>query len=274
MSAVDERPPLGAAVQAGKAVSDLAEGLRMHRVWMMLARMDIRQRYRRSILGPFWITITMIIWIMAIGPLYSKLLGLGSRDFIPYVAMGIITWGLVSGLILDGAAAFVGAEQLVRAVRLPYTVHVLRAIQRNLIIFLHNLLAFLPFMLYLRIMPRWEWLAAIPGVALILLAAIPTAFLLGTLSARYRDLQQMIASIVQLAFFMTPIFWRRELLGAHTWVADFNPFQQLLEVVRAPIVEGIPSMATYGRVGLLLLVLYAITIPFFARYRRRLAFWV
>jgi ABC-type polysaccharide/polyol phosphate export permease len=54
---------------------------------MMLARMDIRQRYRRSILGPFWITITMIIFILAIGPLYSRLLGMGSDEFIPYLAM-------------------------------------------------------------------------------------------------------------------------------------------------------------------------------------------
>ena len=71
---------------------------------------------------------------------------------------------------------------------------------------------------------------AIPGVALIMLAALPTAFLLVTLSARYRDLQQMIASIVQLAFFMTPIFWHRNLLGEHTYLADFNPFAQNLVV--------------------------------------------
>ncbi len=256
------------------AVDDLVEGLRSHRVWMMLARMDIRQRYRRSVLGPFWITITMIIFILAIGPLYSHLLGIGSRDFIPYLAMGIITWGLISGVIIDGAGAFVTAENLVRTVKLPYTVHILRILQRNLLIFLHNLLAFVPFMFYLRIVPQWSWLAAIPGVALLMLAALPTAFLLGTLSARYRDMQQIIASIVQLAFFMTPIFWKAEQLKDRAWFADYNPLQMLLEVVRRPIVEGIPPAATYLRFGVVLLILYALAAPFFARYRRRLAFWV
>src|SRR5207342_1364874 len=91
------------------ALRDIAEGLRAHRVWMLLARMDIRQRYRRSIIGPFWITIAMVIWILALGPLYSRLLGVGADELIPYVAMGIIGWGLISGLILDGAAAFVSA---------------------------------------------------------------------------------------------------------------------------------------------------------------------
>ena len=256
------------------AVKDVVDGLKLHRVWMMLARMDIKQRYRRSVLGPFWITITMIIWILAIGPLYSHLLGIGSAEFIPYLAMGIITWGLISGVILDGAAAFVDAENLVRSVKLPYTVHILRLLYRNLVIFAHNLLAFVPFMIFLGIRPQWTWLAAIPGVGLIILAGLPTAFLLGTLSARYRDLQQMIASIVQLAFFMTPIFWKAELLKERSYLADYNPFQLLLEGVRRPIVEGIPAPGTYLRIGVLLVLLYLLAAPFFARYRRRLAFWV
>jgi len=267
-------PAWKATSQARLAWNDLKDGLKAHRVWVRLARMDIKQRYRRSILGPFWITLTMIIWIVALGPLYSHLLGVGSRGFIPYLAMGIITWGLISGVILDGAAAFVTAENLVRSVKLPYTVHILRVLHRNLVIFAHNLVAFVPFMIYLGIRPEWTWLAAIPGVALILLAALPTAFLLGTLSARYRDLQQMIASVVQLAFFITPIFWQREQLKGRTYIADYNPFQILLEVVRRPIVEGIPPMATYGKCFILIALLYLVTAPFFARYRRRLAFWV
>lgn len=267
-------PSLKMLPQWRMAVDDLIDGLKCHRVWAMLARMDIKQRYRRSVLGPFWITITMIIWILAIGPLYSQLLGIGSNEFIPYLAMGIITWGLISGVLLDGAGAFVGAENLVRSVKLPYTVHVLRVLQRNLIIFAHNLLAFVPFMLYLGIKPQWTWLAALPGVALILLAGLPMAFLLGTLSARFRDLQQIIASIVQLAFFMTPIFWRADLLKDRVYLADYNPFQMLLEAVRRPIVEGIPPIETYLRIGLLIVVLYVVAAPFFVRYRRRLAFWV
>ena len=267
-------PAWKATSQARLAWNDLKDGLKAHRIWVRLAQMDIRQRYRRSIIGPFWITLTMIIWIAAIGPLYSHLLGIGTKEFIPYLAVGIITWGLISGVILDGAAAFVTAENLVRSVKLPYTVHILRALQRNLIIYAHNLLAFIPFMIYVGVRPEWRWLLAIPGVALILLAALPTAFLLGTLSARYRDLQQMIASVINLAFFLTPIFWQRELLKDRVWIADFNPFQILLEVVRRPVVEGIPSMVAYGKCLILILVLYAVTAPFFARYRSRLAFWV
>ena len=272
MSAAMAAP--GQASQWRLALDDVREGLRARAVWSELARMDIRQRYRRSILGPFWITIAMIIWILAIGPLYSLLLGVGSAQFIPYLAMGIITWGLVSSLLLDGAAAFVGAEGLVRSVRLPFTVHILRVLQRNLLIFAHNLLAFVPFMLVLRIWPQWQWLLALPGVLLILLAGFPLAFLLGMLSARFRDLQQMIASVVQLSFFITPVFWDAKLLGEHRYVADFNPFHLMLETVRGPIVGAVPEAWVYGRLLAMIAVLYVVAFPFFARYRRRLAFWV
>jgi ABC-type polysaccharide/polyol phosphate export permease len=269
----DESFP-AAASNWHRAGRDLIDGVRAYRVWTTLAQMDIKQRYRRSVLGPFWITITMVIFIAAIGPLYGRLMGIDSDEFIPYLAMGIITWGFVSGLILEGATAFVGAENLVRSVKLPYTVHVLRMLHRNLIMLAHNLLAFVPFMLYLGIRPHWSWLVAIPGVALILLAALPAAFLLGTLCARYRDMQQIIASLVQLSFFLTPIFWKPTLLKGHAYVADFNPFYLLLQSVRGPIVDGIPSVGVYLKIAVIIVFMYAVAAPIFVSYRRRLAFWV
>ncbi len=262
------------ASQLRRAFNDLVDGFRAHRVWRRLARMDIRQKYRRSVLGPFWITITMVIWVGAMGPLYSHLLGTSSDEFIPYLAMGIISWGLVSNLIIEGAGTFVGVENLVRSVKLPYTVHVLRMIYRNLLIFAHNLLAFVPFMIYLHIWPQWQWLLALPGVALVLIAAVPSAFLLGTLSARFRDMQQIIASIVQLAFFVTPIFWRPEMLKDRVYLAEYNPFHILLEVIRRPVVSGLPPASTYTKAVVLILILYLAAAPFFAHFRRRLAFWV
>ncbi len=267
-------PTLKPVSQARLAARDLLDGLKAHRIWMTLAKMDIKRRYRRSVLGPFWITIAMVVFIMAIGPLYGHLLGVGSDEFIPYLAVGIITWGLISSVITDGASAFVEVENLVHSIKLPYSVHVLRLLQRNLIIFLHNLLAFVPFMLYFGITPKWTWLAAIPGVALILIAALPAALLLGILSARFRDLQPMVGSTVQMLFFVTPVFWKAELLQERAYLANYNPFQLLLEGVRRPIVEGIPPTETYLRIGLLILVLYLVALPFFGRYRRRLAFWV
>ena len=87
-------------------------------------------------------------------------------------------------------------------------------------------------------------------------------------------MQQIIASLVQLSFFLTPIFWKPSLLKGRAYVADYNPFYLLLQSVRGPIVDGVPSAAVYLKILVIIVVLYAAATPFFVRYRRRLAFWV
>jgi len=256
------------------ALKDVAEGFVGYRVWMTLAMLDIRQRYRRSVLGPFWITITMVVLIVGVGPLYGALFGISLDEFIPHVALGIISWGLISTLIVEGCSTFVASENMLRAVKLPYTTHIMRVLQRNLVVFAHNMLGFIPFMVYLGIEPHWRWLAAIPGVALILLAALPAVFVLSVLCTRFRDLQQIVASVVQLAFFVTPIFWKPELLKSRIYFAEWNPFHWLIELVRAPIVGAIPPWTLYAKVAVLIVLLNLVAAPFFTRYRRRLAFWV
>jgi ABC-type polysaccharide/polyol phosphate export permease len=266
--------PVAPASQLQLAWKDVVDGIRAYPVWATLSAMDIRQRYRRSILGPFWITITMMVLILGMGPLYGTLFGIDLDEFLPYLSMGVITWGLISTLILEGAASFVNAENLLRSVKLPYTAHIMRVLKRNLVVFAHNLLAFVPFMLYLGIEPHWRWLLMIPGVVLLMMVALPASYMLSVLCTRFRDLQQIIASAVQLAFFLTPIFWKSSLLKHRVYFAEWNPFHWLIEIVRRPIVEGYVPWVTYAKVFGLIVLLYAIAIPFFVRYRRRLAFWV
>src|SRR5471030_1256689 len=115
------------------ALKDLVDGVRSYPVWSTLGWQDIRQRYRRSMLGPFWITLTMLVTIVGMGPLYGALLKLSNKDFIPYLSLGIITWGLISMLLMEGGSSFHSAESMIRSVRLPLTLHILRGIYRNFI---------------------------------------------------------------------------------------------------------------------------------------------
>lgn len=256
------------------AIKDIREGIFAWPVWTTLAWQDIRQRYRRSVLGPLWITLTMIVTIAGMGPLYAALFRLDAREFIPYLALGIISWGLISMLILEGCATFSGADSLIRSVRLPLTMHAFRMIGRNMVIYLHNWVAYVPFMIYLGIMPTWTWLMVIPGLLLVVIAAIPVAIILGLFCARFRDMQPIVGSVVQLAFFLTPIFWKPEALGTRVAFAKYNPLFMLVDLLRGPILGYIPGANVYIGVVIITLALYAIAIPMFVRYRQRIAFWV
>ncbi|HDR8973930.1 ABC transporter permease [Burkholderia vietnamiensis] len=256
------------------AVLDVVDGINAHPIWTTLAWQDIRQRYRRSVLGPFWITLTMVVTIAGMGPLYGALLNISTVEFVPYLALGIIVWGLISSLILDACNAFIGSDSIVRSVRLPLSLHVFRSVYRNILFFAHNILAFVPVMLYAKIVPNVQWLMVIPGLLIIVAASVPLSILLGIFCARFRDMQPIVGSIVQLAFFLTPIFWKPSALGHRAYVAHYNPLYMFLELVRGPLYGPLPDVSVYIGAGITTVILYALAIPLFIRFRSRIAFWI
>jgi len=129
-------------------------------------------------------------------------------------------------------------------------------------------------LLYFGIWPGAVALLAIPGLLLVLLNGATATLFIGMMSARFRDVPQLINSVVQIVFFVTPIMWKPELLRSRTFIADFNPFYHLLEIVRAPLLGSLPSTKSYIAVLLITLVNVVIVGAFFARFRSRISYWV
>lgn len=267
-------PNSAAGSRAKLALADFTAGISRYEIWSALAWQDIRKRYQRSLLGPFWITLTMLVMIGGMGPIYAILFKTDVHEFLPYLALGIITWGLISPMILEGCAVFQQSQQMIQSVRLPMTTYVAKLIYTNVIIFFHNILAFIPVMIYFSIRPEWTWLMAIPGLILIIMASVPLVFILGPLCTRFRDLSPIIASLMQVLFFLTPIFWQAKMLGPRQYFVEYNPFFLFVNLIRTPFSGEIPDTGTYVGVGIVIVVLYAVAIPVFARCRSRISAWV
>lgn len=265
----DSRVPADRAV-----LDDVSAAMRGWRVWMLLALLDIKHKYRRSILGPFWITISMGVLILGISLLYSKLFKMDLRVYLPYIALGDIVWIYMSTTVQEGCSTFTAAENVIRSMRLPMMTHVMRLVTRSFIIFLHGALAYVPFAIYLRVTPEWIWLLAVPGVLLILVATIPITALFGVLAARFRDLQPAIANVMQLGFFMTPIIWKAEMLGTSRWFADINPLYHFIQIVRQPLMGEVPRMLSYGVVVGVIVAATVATAVVLVRSRHKISFWV
>src|ERR1700738_627482 len=118
-------------------VRDLCAGLANGRLWSMLGWNDIHQRYRRSALGPFWITISMAIFIVLLGFIYSKLFHQELAEFLPYIAMGLIVWGFISGTTTEACGVFIENAGIIKQIRLPYSIYAMRMIWRRFLVFLH-----------------------------------------------------------------------------------------------------------------------------------------
>ena len=260
--------------QIRRSLIDICEGaLRIH-LWGMLGWQDIRQRYRRSLLGPFWLTISMGIMIAALGSLYAGLFRIELSNYLPFLTIGFIIWGLIAAFVTEGCTAFIAAEAAIKQVELPLSVHVYRVLWRNTVIFAHNFLIFVFVAIVFSIFPGWAGFFLIPGLVLLILNGIWIGLLFGLISARFRDVPQVMASVMQVGFFLTPIMWKPELIPDRTLVLDLNPFFYLVEIVRAPLLGSIPPLSVWLATIGITLSGWVVAFYFFQRFRWRIAYWV
>jgi ABC-2 type transport system permease protein/lipopolysaccharide transport system permease protein len=256
------------------AVADILAGARAWHLWGYLGWHDIRRHYRRSTIGPLWITISMGVLIGSLGYLYTHLFHQEISEYLPFLASGFILWSMVAGMINEGSNVFVGAAPIIKQVRAPLSIHVYRLVWRSFITFFHNIWILALTLVLLSHPPSWLWLLAIPGLILIALNGLWVGLLLGTISARFRDVPPIMASVVQIAFFLTPIIWKPDMRPDLIYLVNLNPFHHLLHVVRAPLLNQMPAMHNWiAAIGITLLG-WVVAFAVYRRFRGRIAYWV
>ncbi len=256
------------------ALQDLYQGLLRWELWSTLAWNDIRQRYRRSVIGPFWLTISMGMMVGGLAYLYAGLFNQDIHAYLPYVATGLIVFGLISSLITDASTVFIAGSRAILQVRAPISVYLYQMVWRNLIIFAHNMVIYVVVLLAFRTAPHWVTLLSVVGVLLIATLGVWTGIVLGALSARFRDVPPIVGTVVQVVFFLTPIFWRPEQLPDRALFVHLNPFFHLVEIVRFPLLGQPPRFSTWVAIISLNVVGAVVALIFFAKYRARIAYWV
>ncbi|KXX66331.1 ABC transporter permease [Marichromatium gracile] len=260
--------------QIHDALADVRNGWKHYELWGTLGLHDVRQRYRRSKLGPFWITISMGIMVLALGLLYGQIFGQDLHDYLPFLAAGFVIWGLISAIILDGSEAFIAAEGMIKQLNAPLSIYVYRKLWSALIAFAHNIWVFVGVALWFGVSWDWSLLWVFPALALLLLNGLWIGLFFGLLSARFRDVPLIIASMVQVLFFITPVIWKPEMLPGRALLLHLNPFYHLVEVIRAPLLGQPPALTNWLAVLLLAAVGWAVTLLFYSAYRWRIAYWV
>jgi ABC-type polysaccharide/polyol phosphate export permease len=258
----------------GSAARDFVQGVRLAELWLTLGWFDIRQRYSRSVMGPLWVVLSLAIFVAGLGVTYAALFRVPVAAYLPYVTVGMVVWTMLAGLMIEGCATFTGATAAIKQMPAPASVHVMRVVWRSLIIALHNALVVAAVLAAFGVNPGLHGLLALPGLAVVLLNGVGFCVTLGLLSARFRDVIPLIANVVQMLLFVTPVLWRAGDLGERGVIATLNPFFHLIELVRAPLL-GLPvGAATWGwALGFTALNL-ALAFALYARLRWRVPYWL
>lgn len=259
---------------ARDAWCDLSTGLSQSWIWIALAMQDIRLRYRGSILGPFWLTLSTVIMVAAIGVIYSRLFHMEADTYLPYLALGLITWQFVSSLFIDGCQTFLAAEGIIQQVPISFSVHAYRVVFRNLIILAHNAVIIPLGFLFFRIHLGWHVFQVVPALILLSINGVWAAILFGMISSRFRDIPPIVASLLQVIFFATPIMWPISSLGNWRFIADFNPAFAAVDVLRAPLLGTAVEPHSWLLLLLTTIAGCIVSFGFFARFRSRIAYWI
>jgi ABC-type polysaccharide/polyol phosphate export permease len=254
---------------------DIKQGIQAFDLWGMLAWQDIKQRYRRSLLGPFWLTLSTAAMVVALGVLYGALFRMPLDQYLPFLAIGLVLWTLISAVITEGCQAFISAETMIKQMRLPYTAYACRALWRNVLIMVHNLVIVVLVLAVYRVTPSIAGLLLTGvGLAFVIINALWAALSLGLICARYRDVPPIVATLLQVLFFLTPILWHPSLLPGRQGFIAWNPLHHFFEVARAPLLGEVPSLSNWVIVLFCTLLGWSMTFLLFKRYRRRIAYWV
>jgi ABC-type polysaccharide/polyol phosphate export permease len=256
------------------AVGDFIDGLKRWELWLTLGWHDIHQRYRRSVVGPFWLTLSMGMMIGGLAYLYSGLFGQSLQQYLPYVATGIIVFSLLTSMFNEGSDVFIASAKTILQTRAPLSIYVYQMLWRNVLIFGHNMCIYLILIPFFDIKLGWATLLAVPGLFLVVAIGFAVGITLGTLSARFRDVPPVVASVMQVAFFLTPVFWTAATLKGREAFVHLNPFYYLLEIIRMPLLGEAPSLMMWLVVIAMTCASTLAALIFFSRYRARIAYWV
>lgn len=259
-----------------QGLEDVREGVKNVRLPLLLAKAEIKRRYRRSTLGPFWITISTAVTITTIGFIFGKIFKSPLSEFLPFIAAGLILWNFISSTINDSCAVFVQSEAAIKQLPLPLFTYVEQLVIRNFYIFGHNVVIFPIVCLVTGRAIGFNCLLAIPGILLVLLNLLWVSLSLGIVCARYRDLTQIVQSILQILFYVTPIIWMPDQVSARvaSTFIELNPVYHILSIVRTPLLNNQPSMLNWFVSTSVAVLGWFFTIFLFNRYKKRIAYWL
>ena len=124
-------------------LEDLIKSFKDHLRWLSLGYLDIKLRYRRSIIGPIWNTINIGLIIFVLSLIWPEIISIDKNFFVPYFTIGYILWFWINTIIYESINAFLEFEAIYKQIIVPTYSIFLRIWFRNLIILAHNIIIIL-----------------------------------------------------------------------------------------------------------------------------------
>jgi len=242
--------------------------------WFHLAHQDMTLQYARSAIGPFWITLTMALQLVALTVLFTGLFGAPVEIIAPWVTIGVILWTLISASLNEAATVLAFNKSYLLEAETSIIGFVFSVVVKNVIIAAHHSILIVLVFIWLSVAPTWTWAWVLLSLPLVIVFTTGLGIALAIFATRFRDIQRVVESFMMIGFFLTPVLWRPQELIRNEFVATYNPFTHLIAIVRQPLIGQIPdplawTVSLSATAVVLILAIYAV-----ARYRDKVQFWL
>jgi len=255
-------------------IADIFQGMKSIGMAFFFAWGDTKARYRRSILGPFWMVLSTAVSVAGLGFLWSSLLKDDPSKLVPSLTIGLVIWQFISGCILESPSVFVRYAHFIRNIKVSFFIFPLQLLLRQLISFGHNAIVMIVVVLYFIPQLNIVQLLVIPGLLLVLANLCWITLLLAMLGARFRDFEQIIGAVMPLMFFLSPVIYRPSQLAFGQIIVWLNPFSYFITLIRDPITGLVPPPFVYAVMLAALLIGGLFTVYQFGKHRKNIPFWI
>lgn len=256
------------------AIKDILNTLSKFRVIIYFSLTDTEARYKRSVLGPFWLTFGTLIGVLGLGFVWSEVLNLNRQEFIPNLTVGLICWQFFAGCIGESPSVFIRNSSIVRNVPQPFFFYPMLLVSKYLMNFIHNFIIIIGVIIYYKVNVNIYTFIFIPMFLIILINFVFIALIFGLIGARYRDLEPTVLAVLPLLFFVTPILYKPSQLNLSSWITDLNPLAYYVSAIREPLMGIAPSAGLWG--GLLFITLSVVLLGTILLNNKikRISFWL
>jgi len=248
---------------------------KLWRVWTYLGLQDVRTRFRRSFIGPAWLFVNLGIFIGGAGVVYGIMFGQPMAEFLPYLTAGLVLWNFLLASLTEAGMAFVNAEGYIKQFSYPKQIYLLRTLVALSAVLGVGLCALTALLLIFGKVSVVGWLYAVPGLVLLMVAALSHITIIGYAATRFRDLPHALTGVLQVLFFVTPIMFPISILEERNlkFVFEYNPLYYLMDLVRFPILESeFPPLSHYVVVICYIVVAWCIAWAVARRLDNRIVF--
>ncbi|MGP2516662.1 ABC transporter permease [Yersinia sp. 2545 StPb PI] len=255
--------------------NDLLWALQKPQSWLILSWYDIKQRYKRSTLGPFWVTISTGVLVGMLSILWSTIFKLDVKDYLPFFCIGQVVWTYISMQLTESCTGFTQFEYLIKQSKISFSSILLRILSRNLIVFAHNFIII--FIVITFVSPGWSWMAlwAILGFIILTVSLFSMSIILAILCTRFRDLQMIVQNVLLVSFYFTPIMWKtHQLSDKLNYIINFNPLVHFFNIIRDPMLGVAPNFNSMLISICVTIVIFFVSMVFMRKYCARIAYWL